>query len=109
MPREVDTTARLRGAIDRGATGDKIGFPDPAATPLGTDDEAAGTPPSAEAVRQAASTEIRRADAPVRSPEAPRSLTGEGGGIGSAASGPAFLLAGAILAVGVAIILWLAA
>lgn len=34
---------RLRAAIDRGETGDKVAFPDPAAAPLGTDDEAAGT------------------------------------------------------------------
>jgi hypothetical protein len=32
----------LRAAIDRGETGDKVAFPDPAAAPLGTDDEAAG-------------------------------------------------------------------
>lgn len=38
-------THRLRAAIDRGETGDKVAFPDPAAAPLGTDDEAAGTGP----------------------------------------------------------------
>jgi hypothetical protein len=47
------TTAQLRDGIDRGRTGDKIKVSDPAAAPLGTDEEAAGTPPSAEAVRQA--------------------------------------------------------
>ena len=35
---EVD---RLRAAIDRGETGDKVAVDDPAASPLGTDDEAA--------------------------------------------------------------------
>jgi hypothetical protein len=40
---------RLRHAIDRGATGDKVDAGDPAAAPLGTDEEAAGTPIPAEA------------------------------------------------------------
>ena len=34
--------ARLRADIDRGQTGDKVDAPDPAAAPLGTDDEAGG-------------------------------------------------------------------
>ena len=33
---------QLRERIDRGETGDKVDFPDSAAAPLGTDDEAAG-------------------------------------------------------------------
>jgi hypothetical protein len=37
-------TDQLRHAIDSGRTGDKVNFPDPAAAPLGTDSEAAGTP-----------------------------------------------------------------
>jgi hypothetical protein len=37
-------TARLRHDIDSGRTGDKVDWPDPAAAPLGTDEEAAGTP-----------------------------------------------------------------
>ncbi|GGG25596.1 hypothetical protein [Chelatococcus composti] len=36
--------ARLRHDVDLGRTRDKVAFPDPAAAPLGTDDEAAGTP-----------------------------------------------------------------
>jgi hypothetical protein len=39
--RNVD---QFRHAIDKGLTGDKVSFPDPAAAPLGTDDEAAGSP-----------------------------------------------------------------
>jgi hypothetical protein len=50
MTDESATTAQLRHDIDSGRTGSKVNFPDPAAAPLGTDDEAAGTPPSAEAV-----------------------------------------------------------
>lgn len=34
----------LKKDIDQGLTGDKVSYPDPAASPLGTDDEAAGTP-----------------------------------------------------------------
>lgn len=33
---------QLRSDIDSGKTGEKIGFPDPATAPLGTDDEAGG-------------------------------------------------------------------
>jgi len=43
---EVPTSDALRKAIDEGRTGDKFGFPDPAAAPLGTDAEAGGTPPT---------------------------------------------------------------
>ena len=38
------TVERLRRDIDAGRTGDKSPGSDPAAAPLGTDDEAAGTP-----------------------------------------------------------------
>lgn len=58
----ADTTDRLRKDIDRGVSGDKIPFPDPAAAPLGTDDEAAGTPPSREAVGIARAHETRGID-----------------------------------------------
>ena len=53
--RNVD---QLRIAIDQGEAGDKIAFPDPAAAPLGTDDEAGGHPPTAEQLRLPSS--IRR-------------------------------------------------
>ena len=38
------TAQELKGAIDAGRTGDKLASDDLAAAPLGTDDEAAGTP-----------------------------------------------------------------
>jgi hypothetical protein len=44
------TTEQLRNAIDSGRTGEKIPGPDPAMAPLGTDDEAAGKPPSPASV-----------------------------------------------------------
>jgi hypothetical protein len=37
------TADQLRHDIDRGRTGDKVSWPDPASVPLGTDEEAAGT------------------------------------------------------------------
>ena len=43
--KNASAAARLRHAIDSGNTGDKVNYPDPAAAPLGTDDEAAGTRP----------------------------------------------------------------
>lgn len=50
------TADALRHALDHGKGGDKVDFADPAAAPLGTDDEAAGFPPTraqrAEAARQ---------------------------------------------------------
>ena len=57
MPKQP-TTAQLRDDIDHGRTGDKVKVSDPAAAPLGTDEEAAGTPPSGEAVRQAREYEL---------------------------------------------------
>lgn len=45
-PSPTSAAARLRHAIDSGNTGDKVNYPDPAAAPLGTDDEAAGTTPA---------------------------------------------------------------
>ena len=43
---------RLKGDIDAGRTGDKVAGFDPAAAPLGTAAEAAGTPLSNEEVRR---------------------------------------------------------
>jgi hypothetical protein len=51
---------QLRTEIDSGRTGDKVPFPDPAAVPLSADEEAAGTPPPAEAVARAAEHERHR-------------------------------------------------
>jgi hypothetical protein len=61
-PGEPPNVERLRSDIDGGRTGDKVPFPDPAAAPLGTDDEAAGTPPDAARLALAA-REHARADA----------------------------------------------
>jgi hypothetical protein len=51
---------QLRDDIDRGRTGDKVANPDPSAAPLGTDEEAAGTPVSAHAAAVAHGAETGR-------------------------------------------------
>jgi hypothetical protein len=53
-----ETTDELRVDIDSGSTGDKVDWPDSATAPLGTDDEAAGTPPSRERVELALRQEL---------------------------------------------------
>jgi hypothetical protein len=57
------TTAKLKHDIDRGRGGDKVDVIDPAAAPLGTDDEAAGTPASEEAVAKAHRDEVANSSA----------------------------------------------
>jgi hypothetical protein len=53
------TGAQLKHDIDSGRTGDKIPVFDPAAAPLGTDEEAAGTPTPPEAWQAARESEAR--------------------------------------------------
>jgi hypothetical protein len=53
------TAEQLRRDIDRGRTGDKVSWPDPASAPLGTDEEAAGTPIAAGNVDAARRAEHR--------------------------------------------------
>lgn len=52
---QTPTTDQIRHAIDSGATGEKVAFPDPAAAPLGTDAEAGGNSPT----RQERAMEVR--------------------------------------------------
>lgn len=59
-----DTVEQLRHDIDTGRTGDKVCWPDPAAAPLGTDEEAAGTPLSPELVAHTREREVSRRAAP---------------------------------------------
>lgn len=58
MP-DTNNISQLRRDIDSGRTGDKVAAADPAAAPLGTDDEAAGTPPSSQAVDMARREELQ--------------------------------------------------
>lgn len=67
-PQEAAGAARLRESIDRGGSGDKVAFMDPAAAPLGTDAEAAGTPPTAAQVSMAMQEETGRAPEADRKP-----------------------------------------
>ena len=60
--REGATAAMLKDDIDSGRTGDKQGFPDPGAAPLGTGAEAAGTPTSREQMAEARRQETSRPD-----------------------------------------------
>jgi hypothetical protein len=55
-----ENTDRLRAEIDSGRTGEKVPAADPAAAPLGTDEEAAGTPTAPEAIAQARQQETAR-------------------------------------------------
>src|SRR3954468_17103181 len=45
-PSDQPTSAMLKADINSGRTGDKVGVFDPGLSSLGTDDEAAGRPPS---------------------------------------------------------------
>lgn len=51
--------AQLKADIEQGRTGDKVQMSDPGLSPLGTDDEAAGTPPTPERVAAARAYETR--------------------------------------------------
>jgi hypothetical protein len=60
MEKPSYTSDRLRDDIDHGRAGDKTDWSDPAAAPLGTDDEAAGFPPTAEQLQMARKAEVAR-------------------------------------------------
>jgi hypothetical protein len=70
--RNVD---QLRAAIDSGRSGDKVAASDPAAAPLGTDEEAGGNPPTRDQVAMARRHEVGR---PVSSPPIDRAGLGQG-------------------------------
>ena len=61
-----DTVDQLRADIDHGHTGDKVAGSDPAAAPLGADEEAAGTPvsPHQAAAARLQETSTKRAARP---------------------------------------------
>jgi hypothetical protein len=56
-PQEGATSAQLKHDIDSGRTGDKVGGFDPAAAPLGTDEEAGGAPLSPQSLQHARAME----------------------------------------------------
>jgi hypothetical protein len=59
---QVPTTDQIRSAIDSGATGEKVGYPDPAAAPLGTDAEAGGHPPTRTERATEANAQVKHHD-----------------------------------------------
>ncbi len=63
VTRPGSTMAQLRQDIDSGRTGSKVGAPDPAAAPLGTDDEAGGAPAAPVTIMQVREVERRIGDA----------------------------------------------
>lgn len=75
--RTRSSAAELRHDIDRGLTGDKVAVEDPAAAPLGTDDEAAGSPPDPEIMAEVRQRELRRGE---RIRRARRLRVSDGGG-----------------------------
>ena len=58
------TSAQLRHGIASGQAGDKTTNIDPAAAPLGTDDEAGGNTPTKEQLALAAAQELQRQPKP---------------------------------------------
>jgi hypothetical protein len=66
---QTPTADQVRKQIDRGQAADKVAGVDPAAAPLGTDDEAGGNPPTPEQ---------REMEARARRREAPRRPTAGG-------------------------------
>ncbi len=89
-----DTLEQLRADIDSGRTGDKVSAPDPAMAPLGTDNEAAGTPPSPAAI---ALTRRLETSHPHPHPHQPQPQTG---------LGHAWILIAFIIALAIAIVGW---
>ncbi|GGC78643.1 hypothetical protein [Chelatococcus reniformis] len=59
-PHSRPTSEQLRHQIDSGKTGDKVPGSDPAAAPLGTDDEAGGHPNTDEQIGRAQAQETSR-------------------------------------------------
>ena len=86
------TLEQLRADIDSGRTGDKVSAPDPAMAPLGTDDEAAGTPPSPAAIAL-----TRRLETSHPHPHQPQPQTG---------LGHAWILIAFVIALAIAIVAW---
>lgn len=69
MPANRPTIEQLRHYIDSGVTADKVAVIDPAAAPLGSDEEAAGTPIQASEIAQTRDRELEAA-APVLAQQA---------------------------------------
>jgi hypothetical protein len=64
IDRGGSTVEQLRSDIDHGRTGDKVEGSDPAAAPLGADEEAAGTPLPPKVVSTARDLESQASNSP---------------------------------------------
>jgi hypothetical protein len=62
--RASPTSAQLRHGIASGQSADKVSNIDPAAAPLGTDDEAGGNPPTQQQLARAAVHELQSTPKP---------------------------------------------
>lgn len=96
----VPTSDALRHRTDFAGTADKVPFPDPASAPLGTDDEAAGRPPSRRERAMAAATEKpsrRTLDAAREKPDH----------AGESWAGPLMIAAAVLSAVAILAVFWL--
>jgi uncharacterized protein HemX len=82
----------LRHDIDHGRTGDKVDWPDPAAAPLGTDDEAGASQTPSPIVESARAAERT---GPIARPQRTSGL------------GAAWILIGFVLMVAVGFVLWM--
>lgn len=58
--RDMPTVEQIRHTIDRGGAHDKVRVGDPAAAPLGADEEAAGTPTTADRLKDTCANEFGR-------------------------------------------------
>ncbi len=76
--RDNPTAPQLQDDIDSGRSGDKTPGFDPAAAPLGTDEEAGGHGPSTQEIAQARAHENRTAAAGERANAAEPGLTPDG-------------------------------
>jgi hypothetical protein len=93
------TAEQLRGDIDAGRTGDKVGGLDPAAAPLGTDEEAAGVTLDAETLAEVRAQALANARRPsTRENSATPELTPDGCGVRTSYAWP---IAAGVLAAGV--------
>ncbi len=104
MAETPHTADRLRHDIDEGEAGDKKGFPDVAASPLGTDDEASGFSNTDEQVKraQAAETENPSRKPAPKGAEATRPVSMASGHTAREASNRTILIA---VTVGTAVVL----
>lgn len=103
--RRGSTVSQLKHDIDSGRTGDKVNYPDHAAAPLGTDDEAGGTPNTPEQVHAARMAENSR---PLDAPGTDTRGNPGGEATRDAGGSSARWVGIAVLAIAVAIIAYLA-